>query len=252
MKQIEEFTGLEDVERWIDRFELAIEIDGLEDKEAQILSMYLKGPAYDTWKSLGSVQRKSAPAIKSALREVYGMKRVDAWQSVLSRKVIAGENLDVAGEEIQKLVKIATADSNPRDSISALILLESLPKNIKEQVVLRLGNDFCYKDILSCAKKIWPTMQGIGSVGVGQRTDARTPQKVSYPRSAENNVRSNFEHTPFCMCCKRYGHLKKDCRIHCFKCGKQGHMKNECRSAVPLNEDRGTDQPVPRFSEHQQ
>lgn len=32
LKKMGNFTGLEDVERWIDRFELAIEIDEQQDK----------------------------------------------------------------------------------------------------------------------------------------------------------------------------------------------------------------------------
>ena len=35
------FSRNEDVERWIDQFELAVEIDELESGEAQVLSMLL-------------------------------------------------------------------------------------------------------------------------------------------------------------------------------------------------------------------
>ena len=50
MKKVGNYNGEDDVERWIDRFELAVEID-ITEREAQYLSMLLEGPAYDgrTW-----------------------------------------------------------------------------------------------------------------------------------------------------------------------------------------------------------
>ena len=40
------------MERWLDRFEVAIEIDKEEANEANVLVMKLGDPAYDVWRGL--------------------------------------------------------------------------------------------------------------------------------------------------------------------------------------------------------
>ena len=130
MKKIENFSGDVDVERWIDRFELAVKIDDLKKREAQVLSMHLSGAAYDTWKNLRSDQKEDATEIKTALRNAYGLRRSDAWHSALSTKAVMGESLDVVGEKIRKLVRVASSGANDSMSyISGLILLDSLPRD---------------------------------------------------------------------------------------------------------------------------
>ena len=78
LKKVEPFDGSGDVERWIDRIEMAIEIDEKESKEAVILSMNLSGNAYDTWKGLPDEDKKDAKKIKQALRRVYGLRSTNA------------------------------------------------------------------------------------------------------------------------------------------------------------------------------
>ena len=108
LKKVGNFTGTEDVERWIDRFELAIEIDGLDigekNKEAQVLSMLLDGAAYDTWKNMPEPARKDAAKIKSVLRATFGLRLLDAWREALSTKIHMGDSVDVMAENIRKLV----------------------------------------------------------------------------------------------------------------------------------------------------
>ena len=72
LKQIGNFSGEGDVNRWIDRFEVAIWLDNEEEDEADHLVMRLEGPAYDTWRGLSSTEQSDAKAIKSALQRVFG------------------------------------------------------------------------------------------------------------------------------------------------------------------------------------
>ena len=62
------FTGSEDVERWIKRFEMAVRIDKLSDDEADGLALKLNGPG------LTASEKTSAVSIKDALREAYGKR----------------------------------------------------------------------------------------------------------------------------------------------------------------------------------
>ena len=154
LKKVGNFDGLQDVERWIDRFELAIEIDGLDGKEAQILSMSLEGAAYDAWKNMHEEDRKNAAKIKTVLRATFGLRRLDAWREALSTKVFIGDCIDVIAEKIRKLVVTSCEDKNPLNRVSGLILLEALPVNVQEKVRMHIGDDVSYENVLSASKKI--------------------------------------------------------------------------------------------------
>lgn len=71
MKKIPDYSGKSDVERWIDRFELAVEMDEVFNKEAELLSARLTGPAYVLLKTLSEEEQKDAEAIKKALRDKF-------------------------------------------------------------------------------------------------------------------------------------------------------------------------------------
>ena len=78
LKMLEKYSGDEDVERWIDRFELAVEIDELSSREEQVLAMLLTNEAYDVWKNLSAADKKDPSAIKQALRKTFGLSRTVA------------------------------------------------------------------------------------------------------------------------------------------------------------------------------
>ena len=230
LKKVEAFDGSGDVERWIDRMEMAIELDEEENKAAVIFSMNLSGSAYDTWKGLSDVERKDVDEIKKALRRVYGLRATDAWQSVLLKRTIGGDNLDVCAEGIRKLVNVTTNDAtDPTDRISAMIFYFSLPANIQEQVAMALGDRFSFEEVVRCAKAIWPSQAD--RLGAGGFTRTQKGNRMGYDRDTKR-----------CTCCGRSGHTRSDCRVRCFGCGRQGHMKKDCDSpsAVPLNAEEGT------------
>ena len=80
--------------------------------------MYLTGAAYDMWKGLFEEKKKDTEVIKRALRDVFWLRRIDAWHSALSRKVFPGETINVAvvaDEEIKKLIKTRTDGSDPKE-----------------------------------------------------------------------------------------------------------------------------------------
>ena len=220
LKKISNFTGLEDVERWIDRFELAVEVDELADKEGRILPMHLSDAAYDTWKNLPTEDKYKAEAIKTALRNAFGLRRADAWKQALTMRAVAGDSLDVIAESIRKLVNVASAGGDPIDYVHGLILLDSLPKSVRDQVVLHLGENLTFDEVLTAAKKIWPNKPEL-SACVGATKNESTKQR---------SVR--------CFGCDRLGHMRQECRVVCFRCGRKGHIMSRC-TAVPLNANLG-------------
>ena len=237
IKLVNKFAGEEDVERWIDTFELAVNIDNLKDKEAQYLSMFLSGLAYDTWKNLSAGEKKDATAIKSALRNAFGMRRLDAWRAAQSKRVHLGDSVDAIGDQITKCVSVAVAGGgNPLEYVKGLMLLEALPINIRDQVMLFLGNDLSYSEVLRAAKRIFP--QG-ASVEIGAYGGVKTGNGKS------ESFQSYQQKPPRCNGCNRLGHFQKDCRVICHKCGQRGHLKYSC-TAVPLNASQGAVAPANR------
>ena len=223
------------MERWIGKFELAIEIDEMDSKEAQVLSMYLSESAFDVYNNLSYSDKQDAAAIKSGLRKAFGMKRIDAWRAAISKKNCVGESLDVAGEEIKKWFKIVCEGGSATDYITGMILLDCLPIRIREQVSLMVGNDLAYSDVLSAAKRIWPgkvenSMCVCAGFNFQQNTDNVERNTTNFPRRFP---------PPRCIGCKRLGHLKRDCKTVCYRCHQVGHVSRDC-SAVSLNSAEGT------------
>ena len=122
ISNLKKFDGGEDVERWIDRFEFAIEVDGLMEKEVSCLVMLLDGPVYDTWKGLSLDQQRNAKEIKSELRRVFGLGRFDAWLLLGQKKILPGDRLDVSAAEINQLIRTVVGDA-----FCAITFIHSLP-----------------------------------------------------------------------------------------------------------------------------
>ena len=217
------------MERWIGKFELAIEIDEKEDKEAQVLCMFLDDAAYDVYNNLPPMHRQDATAIKAALRNAFGMRRIDAWKAALGKRVHVGEPLDVAGDEIKKYYSIICQGSNAADLIPGVLLLDSLPVNIREQVTFQVGNDLTYLNVLEAAKKIWPSRTESGAcAGLRMEVKRSTTEDIH-----ETKIPRRLP-PPRCVSCKRIGHIRQNCRTICFKCNEIGHISKNC-TAVPLN-----------------
>ena len=144
VKKILPFDGTGDIERWIDRLELSLKIDGVpKTSYAEILSYHLEGDAYDTWKGLSVTDREDADAIKAELRSVYGLEKMAAWTQATAPVILThGESVDVAFQDLKRLVTTASTGTTGTDTVSqvaACLLVQRLPSNVREQVLLTLS-----------------------------------------------------------------------------------------------------------------
>ena len=132
LKHVGMFASEMDMERWIDCIELAMWIDGVpESKHADVLSLYLEGPAYNSWKRLAMDKKQDAAAIKAELRMVFGLQCMEAWSLVsASRNIGLGETVDILFEELKKLVGIATEGGDVVGQIVTCLLIEHLPADV--------------------------------------------------------------------------------------------------------------------------
>ena len=88
------------------------------------------------------------------LRQTFGLGRLDAWRSALSTKLQPTDSIDVAAERVRKLVTTACRGEYQIVAISALIRMESLPRTIKDQVWMQIGNEISHTSVLRGSKKI--------------------------------------------------------------------------------------------------
>lgn len=199
VKQIGVFDGTEDIERWINRLEMALRIDEVPtNKHADVMAMNLRGPAYDTWKNLASVKQADAAAIKVALRDVFGLRRMEAWRrAVAPSSLMPGDMVDVVYDELRTLVTIATASAgaelaDPVGRMAACLLMERLPLAVRDQVLLHCGQHMKPEEVVACAKELLPNSRADVTVG------------AALDDSAERRR---------CYRCNKVGHISRNCTI---------------------------------------
>lgn len=210
LRKLQNFEDGEDIERWIDRFELAVHVDDQKTSEASLLPMFLSGSAYDTWKNLSHDEKADAKHIKEALRKSFGISRQRAWRNTRNLNLDRNMNIDVAIEEIKRNLKIVIGDRNPMEAIAAMLLLDSLPGDLRDECILRLDENFELTDLQSLIKK--------------KREHNENVVALIGTSKGDGLVR--------CAGCKRTGHIQQNCRVKCFRCDNVGHIKANCKSEL--------------------
>ena len=135
LKKLEMFNGTGDVERFIDRFEFAAEMDDVEnEKVASYLVMHLSGMAYDVWKGMKNSDKRDEDEIEKVLCATYGIRKPVAWRAMTTYCIHVGQQHDSASEELYKWAKIVTAGENPASTLAAVAFVEALPVHIAQKV----------------------------------------------------------------------------------------------------------------------
>lgn len=240
---VSKFSGgrEEDIEQWLDRFDVAIELTtGETDKTtreasaAKLLPLFLTGSAYSTWKGLSPTEKMDMTAIKSALRRVYGMTKSAAWKELKSLKLLPGDPVDVLADEAGRLLRIIVNDNSPPEEIVALAVIDALPSIVGDQVRMQHGETMNLRMVVNSAKALLcgADHQLITSMAAVSTRD-RTPNgEMSLSNSSKGKeVR--------CYGCGRFGHIRRDCPTKCHKCGETGHLQRNCRTSSVENSGNG-------------
>ncbi len=211
MRQLGRFAGEDDVEWWIDRFQVALRIDGVtEEKEADMLIMQLDGPAYDTWRGLPARQQDEAGCIKAALRRVFGKSRFEAWAGMAKDSAAPGEPLAVYAERLRTRAAVALAGGDPADKVCALMVLDTLPVDVRDKVVMQLGEDITLDRVVSTANLVKSSPTAVVAA------EARRPAMVKPPAARAG---------PRCFRCGQLGHFIRSCPVLAPGSGRQDHSR---------------------------
>ena len=106
---VKRFKGLpeENLEQWFDRFEEAIDVIHEAETQAEkdemmakLMPIFLEDQAYGTWKLLTSVEKKDLAAVKAALRRVFGVSKLAAWQKLKTLRFLPGDSVDLLANDI--------------------------------------------------------------------------------------------------------------------------------------------------------
>ena len=233
LKKIGAFDGTGDIERWIDRLELALEIDEVPTaSHARVLSYHLEGDACDTWKGLSWKEKEDADAIKAELRSVFGLQKMAAWTQATAPVVLApGESVDVAFQDLKRLVTTASTGTDTVSQVAACLLVQRLPTSIREQVLLTCGKTMDPSQVLSSAKQLMAassdncltTSRYSATALVNHGHFSSKDGQAELQRRKASQLRRTR-----CGGCERFGHLQAQCRVRCFRCSEVGHVARKC------------------------
>ena len=224
LKKVGSFSGEGDVERWLDRLELAMRIDGIpEDSHADVLSLHLEGAAYDTWKGMEAAAKSDANKIKAELRSVFGLQIMEAWRKVMGQSPLTpGDTVDVAYAETRQLIRTVAAGGDAADRVAACAFVCRLPSPVRDQVLIQCGKEMQHDQVVACAKQLMSSAtssQNVLAAGV----DSAKSQNAG--KTGRNGLL-------ICGICGRRGHDETRCKIECFRCRKRGHIARNCHEEV--------------------
>lgn len=219
-KSLGKFNGSGNVDQWLNKFDVAMEIDEINEKRHNYLIMLLDGPAFDVWQEMPEEKKKDVKKIKEELQRVFGTSRLSAWRLVKERQISNSENLEVASQEIRRNLRIAAAGADIPDALIAIMILDALPTSIREDVKVKLDNDFNSQDVIKVTQAYWSNDK-IETIAVVKSNDKK------------------------CFSCGRYGHDKKTCTTKCYNCNEIGHISRNCPKLALNDSGEGKIGPKP-------
>ena len=232
MDVVRKFSGAsgEDLEQWLDRFEVAVDLTGestQEEKEktaGRLIPLFLDGAAYSTWKQIPT-GRNDLDTVKTALRRVFGKSLATAWRELKELRLLPGQSVDVLAEEAKRLLGIIVGNDSPPQQVVSLALIDALPRTIADQVRMHHGATMELESVVDCAKSLL-----VGAEQANLFPAAMSSTAHTRARGPEQPVTTE-KRTIRCHGCHRTGHVRRECTTECFKCGGRGHLQREC----PLN-----------------
>lgn len=238
---IEKFDGCSDAAKWLERFEAAAVVCGLDRKDwAAVMPIMVSGAAHDVYSQWSDITKKDYELTKKALLTAFSLDPTTAYLNLKDRTLQRGESVEAFCADIRRLAGLVFGCSGTASLIDPLVrvaLLDGLPAEISVQLRTNpglLSGDV--NDLLQAATAIIPSSRSKEAFGAA-------------------SVRRNYRRQPTCFRCHEEGHIQRNCPtatdrlvLRCFGCQEVGHRRSECPHANPKNDQGGRVLSAPRSS----
>lgn len=205
---IPRFDGSGDVVLWLEKLELACQVQGIKN-EAALICLFLEGPAFDVYQQLSDLEKLEKKVVTAKLKEAFGLSPMQAFGKFKQRALQFGESPDVFLADLGRLLVLVGCDqsASTTDRLICCQFIDGLPEPARAQVKA-LSSEYISRKVLVIAKSVLSDANQFAS-GFAAVIPPKKPQLR-------------------CKGCNKIGHEQPDCRVECFKCHKRGHIQTRC------------------------
>lgn len=232
---IPEFDGRQPVVEWLEKVELTCRLRAVTELE-NVIPLRLTGGAFNVYQQLSAAEKRDADRIKEVLCTAFAADKFTAYDQFVSRKLRAGESVDVFLSDLRRLALLFGGMSET-GLICAFVA--GLPEGARH--TLRAGSrveSLTLSEALGRARALLADEGGAAAAAVPSTHGA------GRDNGDQRQRRQQGRSLPRCYRCGEDGHFARVCRhITCFRCQKTGHIAAHC----PENE-RGEKISAPAFS----
>lgn len=229
LRLIPEFSGdgTCSVQEWLEKIELICHLRGVSRLE-NIIPLRLSGSAFAVYQQLSSGDKSSVSAIKTALIGAFGIDKFSAYELFVSRKLKAGESVDVFLAELRKL---ASAFGGVSDDTLACAFVAGLPEASRR--LLRAGariESMSIFDIVLRARTIVTDSESPPLCAAGRSGREQTCFECGMPNHIAKNClrRRATQSTHRLSTDERPNVRSAGGRRRCFRCNSFGHLIAAC------------------------
>lgn len=194
-KSVSKYAGNDDVAAWFERAKVVADV--AKEDLCVAMPLLLEGKAYDVWSNLDKESKKDLKEVEKALRVVFGITKIDAFEKLREIKYKNGDNVNELLVEIKKLCGVAGIGKD-----------ESLLKS------------FFITSFSTVIKKQLQTMVNIEELSLSQIVD---------------KLRTLAEKSELPEICVPIRKVANNRVIICYKCHKKGHMAYQCQNNLNEN-----------------
>lgn len=218
LRIIPEFDGRQPVLEWLEKVELTCRLRSVTELE-NVIPLRLTGGAFNVYQQLSEEDKADASRIKEALRTAFAADKFTAYDQFISRRLRAGESVDVYLSELKRL---ALLFGGIPDTGLICAFVAGLPDSVRQ--TMRAGTrieSLTLSEVLGRARAL---------LADDCDTAAAVQTRQTW-RGATSDKRQRGETRGPVKCyrCGEEGHIARLCRqVVCFRCQKSGHTMAHC------------------------
>ena len=225
---IQPFAGEGDIVQWLDRLTLVSK--RLKDSLADVMPLFLEGPAYAVYCEMPEDLKQDDVAIAATLKEAFGINAFLAYEQFASRKWRAGEPVDVYLAALRRLAKLADVES---EALLRRAFIVGLPSDVSRELraMTNVGLT-ALPAIVDRARALMAETSLSESVAASAEAVVRARRGHAVGGRSANKNRGESRR------CFRCGgpHFVRDCTVlpptespRCQLCDVLGHVARDCQ-----------------------